>query len=53
MVFNNASIRRALDTKYPVVMKKPNLTDFVFKDKVKFDVQNPIIGSSFEQITKN
>ena len=51
--FNNASIRRALDTKYPSVMKKPNLIDFVFKDKAKFDVQNPIIGSLFEQITKN
>ena len=51
--FNNASIRRALDTKYPSVMKKPNPIDFVFKDKAKFDVQNPIIGSLFEQITKN
>ena len=51
--FNNASIRRALDTNYPSVMKKPNLIDFVFKDKAKFDVQNPIIGSLFEQITKN
>ena len=27
--------------------------DFVFKDKAKFDVQNPIIGLLFEQITKN
>ena len=51
--FNNVSIGRALDTKYPSVMKKPNSTDFVFKDKAKFDVQNPIIGSLFEQITKN
>ena len=51
--FNNASIRRASDTKYPSVMKKPNPIDFVFKDKAKFDVQNPIIGLLFEQITKN
>ena len=51
--FNNASIRRALDTKYPSVMKKPNPIDFVLKDKAKFDVQNSIIGLLFEQITKN
>ena len=51
--FNKASIRRALDTKYPSVMKKPKPIDFVFKDKAKFDLQNPIIGSLYEQITKN
>ena len=51
--FNNVSIRRALDTKYPSLMKKSNPIDFVLKDKAKFDVQNPIIGSLFEQITKN
>ena len=51
--FNNASIRRVLDTKYPSVMKKPNPIDFVLKDKAKFDVQNPVIGSLFGQITKN
>ena len=51
--FNNASIRRVLDTKYPSVMKKPNPIDFVLKDKAKFDVQNPVIGSLFEQIRKN
>ena len=51
--FNNASIRRVLDTKYPSAMKKPNPTDFVLKDKAKFDVQNPVIGSLFEQIRKN
>ena len=31
--FNNASIRRELDTKYPSVMKKSNPIDVVFKDK--------------------
>ena len=51
--FNNASIRRVLDAKYPSVMKKPNPIDFVLKDKAKFDVQNPIIGSLYEQIRKN
>ena len=51
--FNNASIRRVLDTKYPFVMKKPNPIDFVLKGKAKFDVQNPVIGSLFEQIRKN
>ena len=48
--FNNASIRRVLDTKYPSVMKKPNPIDF---DKAKFDVQNPVTRSLFEQIRKN
>ena len=51
--FNNASIRRVLDTKYPSVMKKPNPIDFVSKDKTKFDIQNPIIGSLYDQIRKN
>ena len=51
--FNNASIRRVLDTKYPSVMKKPNPIDFVLKDKAKFDIQNPVIGSLYEQIRKN
>ena len=51
--FNNASIRRVLDTKYPSVMKKPNPIDFMFKDEAKFDVQNPVIGSLYEQIVDN
>ena len=51
--FNNASIRRTLDTKYPSVMKKPNPINFVFKDEDKFDIENPVIGSLYEQITKN
>ena len=51
--FNNASIRRVLDTKYPSVMKKTNPIDFILKDKAKFDVQNPVIGSLYEQIRKN
>ena len=41
---NNAGIRRALDTKYPTIMKKPNPIDLVFRDKAKFDTQNPVIS---------
>ena len=42
--FNNASIRQALDTKFPSIMKKPNPVEVMFKDKSKFDVQNPAVG---------
>ena len=48
--FNNASIRKTLDTKYPSVMKKSNPIDVVFKDKAKFDVQNPIVDSLIAQV---
>ena len=48
--FNNASASRALDTKYPLVTKKSNPIDVVFKDKSKFDTQNPIIGTLLIQI---
>ena len=34
--FNDASIRRALNTKFPSVMKKPNLIEVMFKNKSKF-----------------
>ena len=51
--FNNASIRRVLDTKYPSIMKKPNPIGFVLKGKAKFDIQNPAIGLLYEQIRKN
>ena len=51
--FNNASIRRVLDTKYLSVMKKPNPIDFVLKDKAKFEIQNSVIGSLYEQNKKN
>ena len=47
---NNASARRALDTKYPSVMKKSNPIDNFYKDKAKFDSQNPIIGTLLTQI---
>ena len=51
--FNDASIRRTLHTKYPNVMKKSNPIDAVFKDKAKFDVQNPILGSLIAQVQEN
>ena len=51
--FNDASICRSLDTKYPNVMKKSNPIYAVFKDKAKFDVQNPIGGSLIAQVQEN
>ena len=48
--FKNASVRRVLDTKYPLVMKKSNPVNVVFKDKAKFDTKNSIIGKSLTQI---
>ena len=46
-------IRRELDTKYPSVMKKSNPIDAVFKNKAKFDVQNPVVGSLIAQVQEN
>ena len=51
--FNTASIQKELDTKYPSVMKKSNPVDAIFKDKAKFDVQNPVIGSLVAQVQEN
>ena len=51
--FNNASIRRALDTKFPSIMKKPNPIEVMFKDKSKFDVQNPVVGLLITQVVDN
>ena len=48
--FKNASVRRVLDTKYPLVMKKSSPVNVVFKDKAKFDTKNSIIGKSLTQI---
>ena len=48
--FNDVSVRRALDTKYLSAMKKSNPIDIVFKDKAKFDTQNPILGMLLTQI---
>ena len=47
---NNAGIRRALDTKYSTIITKPNPIDVAFKDKAKFDTQNPVIGKLLSQI---
>ena len=51
--FNDGSVRRTLDTKYPKVTKKSNPIDAVFKDKANFDVQNPIVGSLIAQVQEN
>ena len=51
--FNNASINWALDTKFPSIMKKPNPIEVMFKDKSKFDVQNPVVGSLITQVVDN
>ena len=51
--FNNASIPRVLGTKFPSVLKKPNPIEVVFKDKSKFDVHNPVIGSFIAQVADN
>ena len=51
--FNAASIRRALDTKFPSIMKKPNPIEVMFKDKSKFNVQNPVVGSLIMQVVDN
>ena len=48
--FNDASVRIALDTKYPSVMKKSNPMEIVFKNKAKFYTQNPIIGTLLTQM---
>ena len=34
-------------------MKKPNLIEVMFKDKSKFDVQNPVVGSLITQVVDN
>lgn len=34
-------------------MKKPNLIDVVFKEKAKFDMQNPVNGSLVVQVQEN
>ena len=48
--FNNAGIRRKLDLKYPSVMKKPTASNFLFRDKKQFDLQNLIIGGLYNQL---
>ena len=47
--FNDAGVRRALDTKFPSIMHKPTATNFMFRDKAKFDIQNPVLGTLYNQ----
>ena len=51
--FNDASARRALDTKFFSVMKKRTATNFMFRGKAKFDIQNPVIGMLYGQLLTN
>ena len=51
--FNDASIRRELDLKYPSIMKKTNLIDVVFKEKAKSDMQNSVNDSLVVQVQEN
>ena len=51
--FNNASVRRALDNKFSSIMKKPTVTNFMFRDKAKFDIQNSVIGTLYGQLLTN
>ena len=48
--FNNAGIRRKLDLKYPSIIRKPTASNFLFRDKKQFDVQNPVIGGIYNQL---
>ena len=48
--FNDAGVRRVLDTKFPSIMHKPTVTNFMFRDKAKFDIQNPVIGGLYNQL---
>ena len=51
--FSNASIRRKLDKNFTYVMKTLNPIEVMFKDKSKFDVQNPVVGSLITQVVDN
>ena len=48
--FNNVGIRRKLDKKYPSIMKNPTASNFLFRDKKQFDLQNPVIGGLYNQL---
>ena len=48
--FNNAGIRRKLDLKYPSIIQKPTASNFLFRDKKQFNVQNPVIGGLYNQL---
>ena len=48
--FNNASVRKVLENKYPSVIKKNKSYRRCFKNKSKFETQNSIIGMLLTQI---
>ena len=51
--FNNASIRQALNSIFPSIMKKTNPIEVMFKDKSKFDAQNHAVGVLITQVVDN
>ena len=51
--FNDADVRHALDTKFPSVMNKLTATNFMFRNKAKLDIQNPVIGRIYNQFLTN
>ena len=51
--FNNAGIRSVLDTKFPTILNRPTATNFMFRDIAKFDIQNPVIGTLYNQLLTN
>ena len=51
--FKDRSIYQVLDMKFTSVMKKTNPIEVMFKDKSKFDVENPVVGSLVTQVVDN
>ena len=51
--FNDGSIYQVLDMKFTSVMKKTNPIEVMFKDKSKFDVQNPVVSLLITQVVDN
>ena len=47
-----AVVRRQLNTTFLAVMRKTNPIDEVFKDKAKFETENPIIGTQLTQVNR-
>ena len=48
--FNNVALRHLLDEKNKGVFKSLNPLSVTFKDTIKFDVQNPVVGNLLSQV---
>ena len=48
--FNNVGRCRTLDLKKANLIKRTNPVELFFKDKAKFDTQNPIIGKLLKEV---